>query len=133
MIAYVFVYKRSTFKVGAHPLMRFATGVLYAEADVAIQEETEGTVDPGIYMVCSDSSDEAPTLHSSEQQNMVDYDVYVFAGKDPWPWIINPGSDSSERRAVSQSVDPSLSMRVRAAFPNLTDDDLRQAMTERNV
>lgn len=129
MIAYLFVYTSSTFQVGAHELKRFVPGVHFDKADTAIPADTAGIADPGIYIVLSDNPEEDPTPQS-DQERTVDYDVYLVAGKDPWPWIVGPG-DSLASKAVSADVDPELSTRVLASFPNLTDAQLAAAVTER--
>lgn len=124
MIAYVFVYNPTRLMVDGS-LRRFQKDTKYDRSDEVIPAGGEATLDPGVYMICSDAADIAPVIQASEGTQTVDYDVSLMDTKDPWPMIV--ASDPT------RSPEPALSTRVRAAFPDLCDADLQYPMIERKI
>ena len=122
MLAYVFVYKSSSFKVvGEHPLKAFQSGQSYAQMSPHVSGGDEKVLDPGIYAIWSDAPDVSEQL--IPQSSSSDYDLYNVSGKDGWPWLIDDRS----------KADPELRARVRNAFPNLTDQNLMLYFDPRGV
>ena len=124
MIAYVFVYRPTKLMVDGS-LRRFQKDTKYDRSQEMIPAGGEATVDAGVYMICSDAVDIAPSIQASEGTQTVDYDVSLIDGKDPWPLI----ADSDP----TQSPAPALSTRIRAVFPELCDADLQYPMIERKL
>jgi hypothetical protein len=125
MIAYVFVYNSSSFKViGEHPLKAFQPGQSYAQMNPIISEGAEKMFDHGIYAIWSDAPDVSEQL-ITQSSITSDYDLYFVqvTDKDGWPWLIDERS----------KADPALRTRVRNAFPDLTDQDLMLYFDPRRV
>ena len=117
MFAYVFVYSKSTFKVGANPLVRFVAGGSYGETGSAIAGGGEGVIDRGIYVINGEAVDMEPEIYAMGAQATVDYDQLSATGKDDdWPWLVDP----------ERSVNQAMRERAIAVFPTLSDEDLRQ-------
>ncbi len=124
MLAYVFVYKSSSFKVvGEHPLKAFQSGQSYPQMSPLVSGGDQKVLDPGIYAIWSDGPDVSEQLIA--QSSSSDYDLYNVnvSGKDGWPWLIDERS----------KADPALRTRVRDEFPNLTDQDLMLYFDPRGV
>lgn len=124
MLAYVFVYKSSSFKVvGEHPLKAFQPGQSYPQMSPLVSGGDQKELAPGIYAIWSDAPDVSEQLIA--QSSSSDYDLYNVnvSGKDGWPWLIDERS----------KADPALRTRVRDAFPNLTDQDLMLYFDPRGV
>jgi len=126
MLAYVFVYSPSKFKVdGTAPLKRFEVGTSYERAAIAIAGGTEGTVGRGIYVIGSEAADLAPEIRELESRKAVDFDVYLTDDKDPWPSLVDP--EPADRAGLE------MRKRVRVAFPDLRDKDFREFHITRGV
>ncbi len=123
MLAYVFVYNSSNFKVdGEHPLRQFQPEGRYEQAADVIVGGSERDLDPGIYAIWSEDSNATQQLQT-ESQAMVDHDLFLVSNKDGWPSLID------ERT----SVDPAKRARVLAKFPTLTDSQLKSFFDERSA
>jgi hypothetical protein len=124
MHAYVFVYSQSKFKVGSNPLVRFQVGSTYIENTdtIAIDQQTEAAVVPGIYVISADADDAEPEISVVEGRRTIDYDQFLIKGKDSWPELIG-----------GRSIDPDMRGRVLAKFPDLHDEDLEAYLEPRNA
>jgi hypothetical protein len=120
MIAYIFVYNPSKFRVdGEHPLKRYDSQSNYSSAESVIEPGQEVLIDKGVYGIWSDADDIPPEIQALSGAITVDYDQVnvTGGGKDPWPSIV----DSTE----SSIANDGQRERVLSAFPRLRDQDLQ--------